>query len=138
MSMSMSMSKAEIDVVTAEFFGAFDNRGGKAADVGRIRRLMLPGGVIVSTGPDLTSYTVDEFIEPRRLLLSGGRLVEFSEWETSERTEIAGDIASRFGEYRKSGILDGEPFEGGGTKTIQFVRTPEGWRITAFAWFDQP
>ncbi|WP_327419072.1 DUF4440 domain-containing protein [Streptomyces sp. NBC_01233] len=132
------MSKAEIDVVTAEFFGAFDNRGGKAADVGRIRRLMLPGGVIVSTGPDLTSYTVDEFIEPRRLLLSGGRLVEFSEWETSERTEIAGDIASRFGEYRKSGILDGEPFEGGGTKTIQFVRTPEGWRITAFAWFDQP
>ncbi|WP_405834504.1 DUF4440 domain-containing protein [Streptomyces sp. NBC_00105] len=132
------MSKAEIDVVTAEFFGAFDNRGGKTADVGRIRRLMLPGGVIVKTGPDLTSYTVDEFIEPRRLLLSGGRLAEFSEWETSERTEIAGDIASRFGEYRKSGILDGEPFEGGGTKTIQFVRTPQGWRIAAFAWFDQP
>ncbi|MDX3534604.1 DUF4440 domain-containing protein [Streptomyces sp. MB09-01] len=132
------MSKAEIDVVTAEFFGAFDNRGGKAADVGRLRRLMLPGAVVVKTGPDLTSYTVDEFIEPRRLLLSGGRLAEFSEWETSERTEIAGDIASRFGEYRKSGILDGEPFEGGGTKTIQFVRTPEGWRIAAFAWFDQP
>ncbi|MFJ6759481.1 DUF4440 domain-containing protein [Streptomyces sp. NPDC091273] len=132
------MSKAEIDVVTAEFFGAFDNRSGKTADVGRIRRLMLPGGVIVKTGPDLTSYTVDEFIEPRRLLLSGGRLAEFSEWETSERTEIAGDIASRFGEYRKSGILDGEPFEGGGTKTIQFVRTPQGWRIAAFAWFDQP
>lgn len=139
MSMSMSMSKAEIDVVTAEFFGAFDNRGGKAADVGRIRRLMLPGGVIVSTGPDLTSYTVDEFIEPRRsCCCPASKLVEFSEWETSERTEIAGDIASRFGEYRKSGILDGEPFEGGGTKTIQFVRTPEGWRITAFAWFDQP
>ncbi|MFE6840876.1 DUF4440 domain-containing protein [Streptomyces sp. NPDC057705] len=132
------MSKAEIDVVTAEFFGAFDNRGGKTADVGRIRRLMLPGGVIVKTGPDLTSYTVDEFIEPRRLLLSGGRLAEFSEWETSERTEIAGDIASRFGEYRKSGIRDGEPVEGGGTKTIQFVRTPQGWRIAAFAWFDQP
>ncbi|MEU9083792.1 DUF4440 domain-containing protein [Streptomyces sp. NPDC048357] len=132
------MSKAEIDVVTAEFFGAFDNRGGQTADVGRIRRLMLPGGVIVKTGPDFTAYTVDEFIEPRRLLLSGGRLAEFSEWETSERTEIAGDIASRFGAYRKSGILDGEPFEGGGTKTIQFVRTPEGWRIAAFSWYDQP
>ncbi|MER6314944.1 DUF4440 domain-containing protein [Streptomyces sp. NPDC001581] len=132
------MSKAEIDRVTAEFFGAFDNRGGQAADVGRIRRLMLPGGVVVKTGPDFTAYTVDEFIEPRRLLLSGGRLAGFSEWETSERTEIAGDIASRFGEYRKSGILDGEPFEGGGTKTIQFVRTPEGWRIAAFSWYDQP
>lgn len=133
-----AMSQSEIDAVTAEFFGAFDNRGGKAADVARIRRLVLPEGVIVKTGPEFTVYTVDEFIEPRERLLTDGRLVEFSEWETSARTEIAGDIASRFGAYRKSGILDGEPFEGGGTKTIQFVRTPEGWRIAAFAWYDQP
>ncbi|MFF4264479.1 DUF4440 domain-containing protein [Streptomyces virginiae] len=132
-------SKAEIDVVTAEFFGAFDNRGGKAADLDRIRRLVLPGGVITMTGPQFTVYTVDEFIEPRRrLLAAGGRLVDFSEWETSERTEIVGDIASRFGEYRKSGTLDGKPFEGAGTKTIQFVRTEDGWRIAAFAWYDQP
>ncbi|MFE3585603.1 Cif family virulence factor [Streptomyces vinaceus] len=132
------MSKAEIDALTAEFFGAFDNRGGKAADVARIRRLLLPRGVIVKTGPELTVYTVEEFIEPRQRLLNDGRLVGFCEWETSERTDIAGDIASRFGEYRKSGILDGEPFEGGGTKTIQFVRTPEGWRIAAFSWYDRP
>ncbi|WP_030761902.1 DUF4440 domain-containing protein [Streptomyces sp. NRRL F-2664] len=130
------MSKAEIDRVTAEFFGSFDNRGGRAADVDRIRRLALPGAVIVMTGPRFTAYTVDEFVEPRRALLSGGRLVEFCEWETSERTDIAGDIASRFGAYRKSGILDGEPFEGGGTKTIQFVRTSDGWRIAAFSWYD--
>ncbi|MFI6594699.1 DUF4440 domain-containing protein [Nonomuraea sp. NPDC050536] len=132
------MSKTEIDVVTAEFFGAFDNRGGKAADVARLRRLVLPGGVIVKTGPEFMAYSVEEFIEPRERLLSEGRLVEFSEWETSERTDIVGDIASRFGEYRKSGILDGEPYEGGGTKTIQFVRTSEGWRIAAVAWYDQP
>ncbi|MFJ6835504.1 DUF4440 domain-containing protein [Streptomyces sp. NPDC091209] len=132
------MSKIEIDAVTAEFFGSFDNRGGRAADVARIRRLVLPDGVIVKTGREFTVYTVEEFIEPRRRLLTDGRLVEFSEWETSERTEIAGDIASRFGEYRKSGILDGEAFEGGGTKTIQYVRTPDGWRIAAFAWYDEP
>ncbi|MFD4739769.1 hypothetical protein ACFWNQ_20735 [Streptomyces virginiae] len=58
-------SKAEIDGVTAEFFGAFDNRGGKAADLDRIRRFVLPGGVITMTGPRFTVYTVDEFIEPR-------------------------------------------------------------------------
>ncbi|MFE1313913.1 DUF4440 domain-containing protein [Streptomyces sp. NPDC058755] len=132
------MSKIEIDAVTAEFFGAFDNRGGRPADVARIRRLVLPSGVIVMTGPDFTVYTVDEFIEPRRQLLSDGRLVEFSEWETSERTEIVGDIASRVSEYRKSGIMNGEPYEGGGTKTLQFVRTPDGWRIAALAWFDRP
>ncbi|MFB9393311.1 DUF4440 domain-containing protein [Streptomyces coeruleoprunus] len=130
------MSKIEIDAVVADFFGAFDNRGGEGADLARLRRLFVPGGVIAVTGPKFAVYTVDEFIEPREQLLSGGRLVGFSEWETSERTEIAGDIASRFGEYRKSGVMDGEPFEGGGTKTFQLVRTPEGWRITAFAWYD--
>ncbi|MFJ9339063.1 DUF4440 domain-containing protein [Streptomyces sp. NPDC101733] len=132
------MSKAEIDILTAEFYGAFDNRGGKGADVARIRRLLLPSGVIVKTGPELTVYTVEEFIEPRQRLLDGGRLVEFSEWETGERTDITGDIAARFGEYRKSGVLDGEAFEGGGTKTMQFVRTPDGWRIVAFSWYDRP
>lgn len=131
-----AVSQSEIDLVTAEFFGAFDNRGGRTADLERLRRLVVPGGVIVKTGPDFTVYTVEEFIAPRRTLLGDGRLVEFSEWETSERTDIAGDVASRFGEYRKSGILDGEPFEGAGVKTIQFVRTAEGWRISAFAWYD--
>ncbi|GAA3279990.1 hypothetical protein Slala03_29300 [Streptomyces lavendulae subsp. lavendulae] len=132
------MSKTEIDALTAEFFAAFDNRDGGGADVARLRRLVLPGGVIVKTGPEFTAYTLEEFIEPRERLLEDGRLVGFSEWEVSERTEIEGDIASRFGEYRKSGTLDGEPFEGGGTKTIQFVRTPQGWRIAAFSWYDRP
>ncbi|MFD8290085.1 DUF4440 domain-containing protein [Streptomyces lavendulae] len=132
------MSKTEIDALTAEFFDAFDNRDGGGADVARLRRLVLPGGVIVKTGPEFTAYTLEEFIEPRERLLEDGRLVGFREWEVSERTESEGDIASRFGEYRKSGTLDGEPFEGGGTKTIQFVRTPQGWRIAAFSWYDRP
>ncbi|MFJ9608961.1 DUF4440 domain-containing protein [Kitasatospora sp. NPDC101176] len=130
------MSKGEIDAVTAEFFGAFDNRGGKAPDVARIRRLVLPEGVIFRTGPELTVYSVEQFIAPREELLTGGRLVEFSEWETSERTDVAGDIASRFCEYRKSGVLDGAPYEGTGSKAIQFVRTSGGWRIAAISWHD--
>jgi len=132
------VSEAELDALTADFFGAFDNRGGRAADVSRIRELMLPGGVIVKTGPEFTVYTVEEFIEPRARLLGEGRLVEFAEWETSARTEIAGDVASRVGEYRKSGLLDGAPYEGAGVKTFQFVRAPQGWRIAAFSWHDQP
>ncbi|MEU9130882.1 nuclear transport factor 2 family protein [Kitasatospora sp. NPDC048540] len=130
------MDRTEIDAVTAEFFGAFDNRAGGPADVARIRRLMIPGGVIVNSGPPLTVHTVEEFVEPREKLLAEGRLTGFHEWETSERTEIAGGVASRIGEYRKSGTLDGEPFEGGGTKVFQFVRTPQGWRIAAFSWSD--
>ncbi|MEX0172253.1 DUF4440 domain-containing protein [Streptomyces sp. LMG1-1-1.1] len=132
------MSKSEIDRVTAEFYGAFDNRGGKPADVERIRRLVLPQGVIVCTAPTFAAYSVEEFVVPREQLLSGGRLVEFSEWETSEDTRIEGDLASRFGTYRKSGVLDGEHYDGTGTKTLQFVRTPDGWRIAALSWYDHP
>lgn len=128
---------AAIDALTADFFGAFDNRGGKPADVARVRRLMLPKGVVVITRPVFTVLSVDEFVEPREKLLSEGRLVEFSEWETSARTEVVGDLATRFLKYRKSGLLDGAPYEGGGTKTIQYVRTPDGWRISAFAWYDE-
>lgn len=128
---------AALDALTADFFGAFDNRGGKPADVARVRRLMLPKGVVVVTRPEFTVLSVDEFVGPREKLLSEGRLVEFSERETTARTEVVGDLATRFLEYRKSGLLDGVPYEGGGTKTIQYVRTPDGWRISAFAWFDE-
>jgi hypothetical protein len=132
------MSKLELDTLTAEFFGVFDNRGGREPDLSRLRELLLPRAVIVMTGPAFTVYSVEEFIEPRERLLTEGRLTEFAEWETSERTEIAGDIASRVGEYRKSGFLDGAPYDGVGVKTFQFVRTPDGWRIAAFSWYDQP
>lgn len=131
------MAKGEIDRVTAEFFGAFDNCGGRPADLARLRGLLLPGAVVVRTGAELVVYSVEEFIAPRDELLNGGRLVEFREWETSERTEVSGDVACRIGTYRKSGILDGEPYTGGGTKTFQFVRTPgDEWRIAAFSWSD--
>ena len=48
-----------------------------------------------------------------------------------------GDIAQHFGGYAKSGIQDGTPFTGRGMKTMQFVRTSAGWRITAVAWDDE-
>ncbi|RKE22370.1 DUF4440 domain-containing protein [Streptomyces sp. TLI_171] len=131
-------AEAELDRLTAEFFGAFDNRNGRPADLARLRRLMLPEGVIVVTAPTYAVYGVEDFIAPRELLLSDGRLTEFHEWETTARTEIAGGVASRIGEYRKSGLLDGEPYEGTGTKTFQFVHTPTGWRIAAFSWHDRP
>ncbi|KIQ65028.1 DUF4440 domain-containing protein [Kitasatospora griseola] len=129
--------KAELDRLTAEFFDAFDNRDGRPADVARLRRLMLPGSVITVAEPKYLTYSLEEFIGPRELLLSDGRLTEFHEWETSEHTDIAGSVACRIGGYRKSGLLNGEPYEGGGTKTFQFVRTPDGWRISAFSWHDE-
>ena len=87
---------------------------------------------------DLTVTTtgVHGFIAPRAELLARGRLVDFEEHETESRTEIRGPIAHRWLRYVKRGVLDGVPFTGGGTKSLQFVRTARDWKIASLMWTD--
>ena len=56
----------------------------------------------------------------------------------SGRTDVAGDVAHRFSAYAKTWVQDGRACSGRGTKTLQVVRTPGGWRISALAWYDEP
>ncbi|NUW35308.1 DUF4440 domain-containing protein [Nonomuraea sp. SMC257] len=129
--------KAEIDELMRAFMGAFTNTGGARPDVDVVRELFIPQGMIIkNVGDELVVYDLDAFIDPRKKILTDGTLTGFSEWEVAERTEIFGSIAHRFSEYRKSGFLDGEWFEGSGHKTTQFVRTPVGWRMSSMAWDD--
>ena len=88
-------------------------------------------------GGEPVVYDVDGFIAPRQTLLAGGTLTDFSEWELDGRTELFGDIAQHFGGYAKAGVQDGRPFTGRGMKTLQFIRTSAGWRISAAAWDDE-
>jgi hypothetical protein len=128
--------KAELDELIRLFFSAFTNTGGPPR-TDRIHEVFIPQGTVISqTGDQSVVYDLDSFIAPRQQILTDGTLTEFSEWEVSERTEIYRAIAHRFSEYRKSGIHEGERFEGGGHKTSQFVRTPAGWRISSIAWED--
>lgn len=133
----MERDKSAIDAVTAEFYGAFTNRGG-AADVDRLYRLFIPGAnVIKNVGGALTVYDLREFVEPRRALLSDGSITDFVEEEISGTTEIFGHIAQRFSRYRKSWKAGGHTCSGGGAKSLQFVRTPDGWRIASLVWDDE-
>ncbi|MGH3331099.1 MAG: hypothetical protein ACRDPJ_07280 [Nocardioidaceae bacterium] len=52
-------------------------------------------------------------------------------------TDLFGDIAHWFGAYAKAGVQNGSPFAGRGMKSLQFVRTSEGWLISAAAWDDE-
>ncbi|GAA3491601.1 hypothetical protein GCM10018987_56840 [Streptomyces cremeus] len=129
--------KAELDRLMEVFLGAFDNRGGRHANVGVVREVFIPEGMIISNVAGQTViYDLDGFVAPRERILSDGTLTEFSEWEVAERTEIFGTVAHRFSEYGKSGFRDGEWFEGAGRKTTQFLRTPDGWRMSSMAWDD--
>ncbi|TCO17264.1 hypothetical protein EV652_11892 [Kribbella steppae] len=134
---SIQRIKAELDQLMHTFLGAFDNTGGRRPNVEVVREVFIPRGMIISqAGAEPVIYDLDEFVVPREKILTDGTLTEFSEWEVAERTEIFGTIAHRSSEYRKSGFLDGEWFEGSGRKITQFVQTPAGWRMSSLAWED--
>lgn len=130
--------KAEIDRLAERFYGLFTNRDGAIPDVAGIQELFVTGGTIVKTCGDVpVVYDLDGFVEPRERLLRGGELRDFEEHELLERTAIAGDIAQRLSVYAKSGVLRGEPFQGRGVKTMQFVRVNGTWKMSAVAWDDE-
>lgn len=134
----MTDARAELNEVTRIFFAAFTNRGRAQPQVDALYRLFLPQAVITKRhGASAEVYDLAGFIEPRRKLLTEGSLLDFSEQEVSARTEIFGGIAQRFCTYRKAGVLNGQPFAGGGVKTIQFVQLNGTWRISALAWEDE-
>ncbi|MFD9357162.1 GNAT family N-acetyltransferase [Streptomyces sp. NPDC060031] len=130
-------AKARLDQLMRVFLGAFTNTNGSRPNLDAVREVFIPQGMIISNaGDEPVIYDLDSFIEPRQKILTDGTLTEFSEWEVAERTEIRESIAHRLSEYRKSGFLNGEWFEGSGRKTTQFVRTPAGWKMSSMAWVD--
>jgi RimJ/RimL family protein N-acetyltransferase len=134
-----SVDEAKIAGLVSTFFAAFTTGPDVDARLQGLRQVFLPEAVILRTdGPELAVYDVDGFIAPRQALLTSGGLQEFREWEVSGRTDLSGGIAQRFSSYAKAGVRDGRAFSARGTKTLQFVRTPAGWRISAVAWTDEP
>ncbi len=130
--------KLIIDGLTSTFFGLFSNKEGNKVDLSAIYQLFIPEGLIiknVSSEPEI--YNLHQFIEPREKMLKEGILVDFKEEELSEKTEIFGNIAHRFCLYHKSGVMSGVSFEARGMKTIQFVKTPNGWKMSSLAWDDE-
>jgi len=135
--MPTQSAKQDLDALTAKFFAAFATQGGEKVDLGPLRELFVPTAIITRTcANDFETYDLDSFIAPREAILNSGDLVDFSEHEVHETTQIFGDIAQRWTVYHKQGVLRGEDYRGSGVKSLQFVKTPAGWRFSAVAWDD--
>lgn len=129
----------ELRAMVRCFFAAFTSGTATEVDVrlDALRRVLLEQAVIIRTcGTEPTAYEVESFISPRRAMLVDGTLMNFTERPTGGRIEIFGDVAHWFGSYTKDGEYQGAPYPGAGMKSIQFVRTGTGWRISAVAWDD--
>ncbi len=128
---------ADIDALIAAYYAAFDNRASRAPAIGELRAMFTPGASItcVALGK-VDTWTVEAFIAPRAAMLSNGELKEFHEWELDAQTVAFDNIASRRSLYGKSGVRNGEPFQGDGRKFISLARTEDGWRISSILWED--
>jgi len=126
-----------IDELTQMFFSVFDNRQGRVPDLSCLDQMFVERAIITRREDNhLDVMSLAEFVAPRQDLLSNGTLTEFHEWEVEARTFVDGGIATRICKYMKEGVLDGGPFSGVGMKSIQFVRTGEGWRTASVLWED--
>lgn len=130
--------RADIDALARRFFSAFCNRG-VLPRVASLPSMFLPGAAITVVRPGAAAPEtcgVADFVTPRAALLFGGRLRDFEEHEVDASTEVQGSLAWRACSYRKAGVLDGAPFQGGGRKLISLVQTRAGWKIAALLWED--
>ena len=128
---------AAINKVIGAFFGAFDNRDGRVPTIDLLDSLFARASVVASHGVSgVAICTVKDFAQPRIALLSSGRLLNFSEWETDAQTTVLGSLAVRRSRYSKSGQLDGLPYAGSGTKFFQLALVENEWRIVALSWAD--
>ncbi|WP_133478434.1 DUF4440 domain-containing protein [Cognatilysobacter segetis] len=132
-----SSDVAAIDALVAAFYALFDNRDAPSPLLDAPHRVFLPGATVTRRDGDTAStLTLDAFLAPRRAWLADGTLTGFHEWETAERTHVAGGIATRRSRYRKRGRRDGVAIDGAGVKSLHLVRTGDGWRIAAVLWED--
>ena len=125
-------------VAPAAFFAAVSFTRWGQPNYDGIRPLFLERGLLIrSSGAAPQVSDVEQFIAPRAASAASGELSEFREWELSGESVVWGNVGHRLSRYAKTGMSAGTPIEGRGLITTQFVRTPEGWRISVMAWDDE-
>jgi hypothetical protein len=130
--------KGVFDQLMTRFFQAVSFEAGHSPHYENIHPLFIEGGLLIKNStatPEISG--VAEFIAPRKAMVASGEWSRFQETELFERTEIFGNVAHRFSGYSKSGTLNEVPFEARGMLSTQFIRTPQGWKISSMAWDDE-
>jgi hypothetical protein len=129
---------AEIARLMRAFLAAVSFEPGQQPTYAELPPLFAPDARLIRTsGPAPESATVDEFVSTRQCAVDAGELTWFAETELAETTELFGNVAHRFSTYAKRGLANGDPIDARGAISTQFIRTPDGWRISAMAWDDE-
>ena len=126
-----------INQITKDFFNLFTNTKQKKLELEKINDICFPETIIIKKDKDKQEiFNIETFISPRKKILSDGTITEFEEYEIIGETKIVNNLAQRFSKYQKKGYLNGEYFEGNGTKFFQYTKTTTGWKINSVIWED--
>ena len=129
---AISTDKLHITQITQSFFSVFTNKGPSKANLELLNQICISQTRITNKkSSEVTVYDLPEFIESRTKILNKGRLKEFEEIEIHDETKIVNNIAHRYSEYEKKGILDGKPFSQKGFKLLRFVKIEQSWKISS-------
>jgi hypothetical protein len=135
---SISSDMVQINNLTKSFFNVFTNVNNHKVNLERIFSLCLAEAVIIrksTTSQEI--YNLESFIKPRIEILTNGTLTDFEEREIKSETKVIGEIAQRYSKYEKCGNFNGSFFEQQGDKFFQYVKTQDGWKISAVIWQDE-
>ena len=134
---SLDLDKLKIDKVIKKFFSAFTNNGIKPR-LNLVYDTCLDAAILLkNTNGMCEVYDLQSFITPRAELLTNGTLQNFEEYEVDEKTVITRNIAQRFSQYQKEGILNGNHFSEKGSKMFQMVKVNTAWKICNVIWDDE-
>jgi hypothetical protein len=129
---------AEIGRLMSRFLSAVSFKQGEQPSYGDLPNLFaLDARLIRNSGVAPETLTVDEFVIARQRAVDTGELTSFQETELTETTELFGNVAHRFSTYAKQGVTNGYAIDVRGAISTQFIRTPDGWRISSMAWDDE-
>lgn len=130
--------RVDLERLMSRFFHAVSFEEGEQPGYGQLHDLFIDGAKLIKSSSDIPEIsTVDQFIRPRQEMVDAGQLTSFEEVEVAEITEIFGNVAHRFSIYEKRGTMSGDPIDGRGAISTQFVRTPHAWRMTSMVWDDE-
>lgn len=133
----MDLDKIKIDKLIKEFYSTFSNKD-KEPNLKLLYETCIDKAIIIKNTNGLSDiYNLENFIAPRKEILTNGALIEFEEFEIGEQTTITRNIAQRLSHYQKDGILNDQPFSMKGTKIFQVLKTRSVWKICCVIWDDE-
>jgi RimJ/RimL family protein N-acetyltransferase len=132
-----SVDRIIITRIAKLFYSVFENRANKQPNFDLLKQICIPEVLITNKhGTEAEVFDLASFIETTRHILLNGTVTEFDDEEIFEETKIVKNIASRFSEYRKTGIVFRQKFQVTGDKFFQFVRINHSWKISSILWSD--